>query len=253
MIDLTLILAAGVASGTILLFAAVGEIFAERAGVLNLGVEGMMIIGAVTGFIIAVESGRSGVAGLRELLAIIEGAGAGERVAVDLTIARGLDYYTSTIYETFLVGHESYGSVMSGGRYDGLMDMFSGRPTPAVGISLGVDRLLAALTELDLLDARRASADAFFCLFAAADYAHVARVADRLRAHGVGVEVALSAVKLGKQLQQATKKGYRFAILQGADERAQDSVVIKDLAAGTQETLPLADMATWAARLRGQG
>jgi len=194
--------------------------------------------------------GTAGVAGLRELLAVIEGAGVVGNVEVDLTIARGLDYYTSTIYETFLVGHEGYGSVMSGGRYDGLMDMFSGRPTPAVGISLGVDRLLSALIDLGLVAAKKASADVFFCLFDAADYASAAKIANALRALGVGVEVALGGGKLGKQLQLATRKGYRWALLQGESERARGEVVLKDLEAGGQEALALADMATWAARLR---
>lgn len=196
--------------------------------------------------------GQAGIAGLRELLAIIDtawGADMGGQVAVDLTIARGLDYYTSTIYETFLVGHESYGSVMSGGRYDGLMDMFSGKPTAAVGISLGVDRLLSALTDLGLVPAKKTSADVFFCLFDTADYPAVARVANVLRGHGVGVEVALTGGKLGKQFQLATRKGYRWALLQGTDERAKGEVVLKDLAAGSQELLALSDAATWVARL----
>lgn len=198
----------------------------------------------------ASDVGKAGVAGLRELLAIIEGAGAIANVEVDLTIARGLDYYTSTIYETFLVGHEGYGSVMSGGRYDGLMDMFSGRPTPAVGISLGVDRLLSALLDLGLVSAKKAAAEVFFCLFDAADYAPVAKIANHLRALGVGVEVALGGGKLGKQFQLATRKGYRWALLQGESERARGEVVLKDLESGGQEALALSDMAAWAARLR---
>lgn len=196
------------------------------------------------------EVGKAGIAGLRELLSIIEGAGVGGNVEVDLTIARGLDYYTSTIYETFLVGHESYGSVMSGGRYDGLMDMFSGKPTPAVGISLGVDRLLSALLDLGLVTARKAAADVYFCLFTAADYAPAAKIANALRALGVGVELALGGGKLGKQLQLATRKGYRWALIQGEAERARGEVVLKDLEGGTQEALLIADAATWSDRLR---
>ena len=197
----------------------------------------------------ASEVGKAGIAGLRELLAILDGAGAGTQIQVDLTIARGLDYYSSTIYETFLVGHESYGSVMSGGRYDGLMGLFSGRPTPAVGISLGVDRLLMALLDLGLVASKKTSADAFFCLFDAADYAAVAKAAGVLRALGVGVEVALGAGKLGKQLQLATKKGYRWALLQGSDERAKGEIVLKDLSTGGQEVLAMAEAATWVTRL----
>ena len=196
------------------------------------------------------EVGQAGIAGLRELLSILEGAGVRERVAVDLTIARGLDYYTSTIYETFLAGHESYGSVMSGGRYDGLMGTFSGKATPAVGISLGVDRLLAALTDLGLAGNKRAGAHVFFCVFDVADFPAVAKVSNELRALGLGVEVALGGGKLGKQLQLATRKGYRFALIQGGDERARGEVVAKDLVSGTQETLALADAAHWIPRLR---
>ncbi len=197
------------------------------------------------------EVGLAGVAGLSELLSILEGAGFGAQVAVDLSIARGLDYYTSTIYETFLVGHESYGSVMSGGRYDTLMDMFSGKAMPAVGVSLGVDRLLSALLDLGLVTARKATADAFFCLFSAEDYPAVAALARELRKADVKVEVALSAGKLGKQFQLATKKGFRWALLQGADERARGEVVLKNLETGTQDVVAVANVAEWGARVRG--
>lgn len=200
------------------------------------------------------EVGKAGVESLRELLRILDAAGFGKNVGVDLTIARGLDYYTSTIYETFLVGHESYGSVMSGGRYDGLMDMFQAKPTgsPAVGISLGVDRLLSALLDLGLVAVATAPADAFFCLFDAGDYPHVAAVANQLRAEGVRIECALSAGKLGKQFQLATRKGYRWALLQGVDERSRGEVVVKDLVAGTQEVLSLAAIGEWKGRLTGR-
>lgn len=189
------------------------------------------------------EVGQQGLAGLGALLSTLSDAGFTEKVDIDLTIARGLDYYTSTIYETFLVGHEAFGSVMSGGRYDTLLDMFSSRSTPAVGISLGVDRLLAALLELGLLQANKAPADAFFCLFSEADYAHNAALATALRKVGLNVELALSAGKLGKQFQLATKKGHRFALLQGEGERAAQQVVLKNLGTGTQETLPCGDEA----------
>lgn len=183
------------------------------------------------------EVGKAGLAGLEALLSTLAAAGFGGKVDIDLTIARGLDYYTSTIYETFLVGHEGFGSVMSGGRYDTLLDMFSARSTPAVGISLGVDRLLAALLELGLIKANAAPADAFLCLFSEADYASNAALATALRKAGLKVELALSAGKLGKQFQLATKKGHRFALLQGDTERQAGQLVLKDLSTGGQQTL----------------
>jgi histidyl-tRNA synthetase len=181
------------------------------------------------------DVGKAGLAGLDALLTTLAAAGFSGKVDIDLTIARGLDYYTSTIYETFLVGHEGFGSVMSGGRYDTLLDMFSSRSTPAVGISLGVDRLLAALLELGLIAANAAPADAFLCLFSDNDYAANAALATALRKVGLKVELALSAAKLGKQFQLATRKGHRFALLQGDNERAAGQLVLKDLSSGAQE------------------
>jgi len=193
----------------------------------------------------ATSSGAAGVQGLSELLAMVDAAGLGANVAVDLSIARGLDYYTSTIYETFLVGHESYGSVMSGGRYDGLMGTFSKAQVPAVGISLGVDRLLAALIDLDLLKARAAGADVFLTYFSDDEYGATAKIAAELRQAGLRVELALSAQKLGKQIKLAERKGYRWVFIVGAAERERGEVIAKDLSNGSQTALRLADVGSW--------
>jgi len=194
------------------------------------------------------EDGQRGVAELTELLGILAASGHGEKVEVDLSIARGLDYYTSTIYETFLVGHEEYGSVMSGGRYDTLLGMFLRDPLPAVGISLGVDRLIAALLELSLVTPRKTAADVFVALFEEEGYAEHVKLAAELRAHGVRAELSLSPGKLGKQFKLAERKGYRYVMLAGPDERARRVVNVKDLVDGGQETLALADVAEWAPR-----
>ncbi|MCB1298614.1 MAG: histidine--tRNA ligase, partial [Microthrixaceae bacterium] len=99
------------------------------------------------------EVGQKGAEELNTLLQLAAELGVRDKVEVDLSIARGLDYYTGTIYETFLTASESLGSVMSGGRYDDLLGMFGGASEPAVGISLGVDRLFAGLLELGLVEA----------------------------------------------------------------------------------------------------
>ncbi len=195
------------------------------------------------------EVGQRGLAGLTQLLGIVANAGFGDRVEIDLTIARGLDYYTSTIYETFLSGHEGFGSVMSGGRYDGLMDTFSGKPTPAVGISLGVDRLLAALIDLGLLSASAPPADLFICLLDPADYGPLARLASTLRAHRVRAELALSASRLGKQIQGAARRGFRHVLIASAADLAAGTVQLKDLSSGVQTALDLSAMSEWAPRL----
>jgi len=194
------------------------------------------------------EDGARGIAELTELLGVLDAAGVLTQVEVDLSIARGLDYYTSTIYETFLVGHEEYGSVMSGGRYDTLLGMFLKRSLPAVGISLGVDRLLAALLELELITPRKTAADVFVALFDADGYAEHVKLARAMREHGLRSELSLSPGKLGKQFKLAERKGYRYVMLAGPDERAAGVVNIKDLATGEQTQLAVAEVAEWAPR-----
>ncbi len=206
-------------------------------------------VGALREELSGSEVGLVGIDELEALLAIVEGAGESAHVDVDLTIARGLDYYTGTIYETFLVGHENFGSVMSGGRYDTLLGMFRTTDVPAVGISLGVDRLYAALLELEIVKASPRAADVFVVLFDEADYPGLIRVAQALRAHGVKSELSLKPAKLGKQFKLAQRKGYRFVMLAGADELKRGEVAIKDLEASEQKSYQLADIADWASEL----
>lgn len=194
------------------------------------------------------EDGARGIAELTELLAVLDDSGVAGQVEVDLSIARGLDYYTSTIYETFLVGHEEYGSVMSGGRYDTLLGMFLKESLPAVGISLGVDRLLAALLELSLITPRKTAADVFVALFDPEGYAEHVKLARVLREHGLRSELSLAPDKLGKQFKLAERKGYRYVMLAGPDERARGVVNVKDLGTGEQTVLALAEVAEWAPR-----
>src|SRR5262249_26841764 len=131
-----------------------------------------------------------GIAKLRELLAVTQRAGILEgRLAIDVSIARGLDYYTGTIYETFLTDKLHIGSVCSGGRYDNLAGLYTKQQLPGVGASLGLDRLLAAMEEMNLLPKVSTPAPVLIVQFSAehlGDYQKMARV---LRAEGVGVEV----------------------------------------------------------------
>ena len=191
------------------------------------------------------ERGRAGAEALHELLGILEAAGHAEHVRVDLSIARGLDYYTGAIYETFIVGRENFGSVMSGGRYDELLGRFAKQSIPAVGICLGVDRLISALIDLDLLEAGSGTSQAYIVLFDAADFGRNAALAQSLRKAGVAVEMGLSARKLGKQFKSAERKGCRFVLMLGDDEVSQGVVQIKDLETGTQEAVEQAQAASW--------
>ena len=189
----------------------------------------------------------AGVAKLRELLAICAAAGVPEsRLKLDLRIARGLDYYTGTIYETFLDDLPGIGSVCSGGRYDDLAGLYTTQVLPGVGASLGVDRLLAAMQELNhpwLADNRATPAQVLVTQFDAARAADYFAVATTLRAAGLAVEVYPEAKKLKAQLEYANKRGHRFAVIAGTQEFASGVWQVKDLAREEQVALPAGELA----------
>jgi len=161
-------------------------------------------------------------------------------VVADLKIARGLDYYTGSVYETVLVGHEQLGSICSGGRYDTLAS--DGSTTyPGVGLSIGVSRLVSRLIGGGLVTATRSVPSAV--LVAVADEEHRDRsdaVAAALRTRGIPVEVAPSAAKFGKQIRHADRRGIPFVWFVGGDEGAADQV--KDIRSGEQVD---ADAGSW--------
>lgn len=189
------------------------------------------------------EIGLAGAAELRELLKLAVELGIRDCVAVDLSIARGLDYYTGTIYETFLLDLEAIGSVMSGGRYDNLLAMFGGDSIPAVGISLGVDRLFYGLQELKLVKEQASPTQVLVTVFDEGTRAQAYQVAERLRAAGVRAEVFLGVGKLKKQFQYADRKQIPFAVVAGPDELARGEVTLKDLKSGTQRSLSVGALA----------
>ncbi len=183
--------------------------------------------------------GRKGAAELREVFAVLLGAGVSGSVEIDLSIARGLAYYTGTIYETFLGGLPGYGSVMSGGRYDELIGVFRGEDIPAVGISLGVDRLLEGLVELKLLEEEKSVAQVLVTVFGADTAAYSARVARILRSGGMACELYPAYGKLKKQFGRANDSGQRWVIVAGPDEMAKGQAAVKDLETGQQELVGL--------------
>lgn len=161
-------------------------------------------------------------------------------MVADLKIARGLDYYTGTVYETQLEGYESWGSFCSGGRYDALAS--DGKTTyPGVGISIGVSRLLGLVLAEGLLVASRATpAAVLVAVNDDADRPTSQRVATALRARGIPCEVAPKAAKFGKQIRYAERRGMPFVWFPGAAEGGGDQV--KDIRSGEQVD---ADAATW--------
>ncbi len=172
-------------------------------------------------------------AGLERLGEIIQGAIAGgvpaARLELDVSIARGLDYYTGVIVETFLDDLPSIGSVCSGGRYDNLAGLFTKQHLPGIGASLGLDRLLTAMQQLDLLPHVATPAAVMIALFDADHQRDYLRMACELRRSGLGVEVYPEPKKLGVQLKYAAEKGFDVAIVAGTQEWAEAKVQVKDL------------------------
>ncbi|MFY8221295.1 MAG: histidine--tRNA ligase [Pirellulales bacterium] len=184
------------------------------------------------------ESGRAGVAALRAILDGVQAAGVAEgRVVVDPSIARGLDYYTGIVLESFLDDLPTLGSICSGGRYDNLAGLYTKQALPGVGASLGIDRLLAGLDELGKLSAVETPAEVFLVFFDEAHLADYLRVASALRAAGVAVEFFPEAKRVGQQLKVAAKKGFSAALVIGSDEFAAGTAQFKNLATQQSTTI----------------
>jgi histidyl-tRNA synthetase len=180
-----------------------------------------------------------GIGRLRELLDACRKAGVpDDKVRLDLSIARGLDYYTGTVFETFLLDLPKIGSVCSGGRYDNLAALYTKQELPGVGASLGLDRLLAAMEELNLLPKVSTAAPVLMVQFDAERVGDYQRMARTLRAGKIGVEVYPEAKKVGQQLKYAESRGFRVALIAGGDEFAQGVWKVKDLAARAETTVP---------------
>jgi histidyl-tRNA synthetase len=186
------------------------------------------------------DRAMEGLRRLRELLAVAKESGIPEgRFKIDLSICRGLDYYTGTIYETFLTDLPGIGSVCSGGRYDNLASLYTKQVLPGVGASLGLDRLIAAMEELrhPLLTGQSTPAEVLVVQFDAARLGDYQRVARTLREAGIAVEVYPDAKKVGQQLAYAEKRGFKLALIAGPDEFKLGVWKIKDLAKREETTV----------------
>jgi len=179
---------------------------------------------------------------LSEIAALVRAAGYDDRVRIDKTVVRGLEYYTGPVYEvelTFEIKDEKgrpvrFGSVGGGGRYDGLVSRFRGEPVPATGFSIGVSRLQAALTALGKISAKPEPGPVVVTIFDRDRVADYQKMTATLRNAGIRAELYLGNPKnnLGAQLKYADKRGSPCAIIQGGDEKARGEVQIKDLILG---------------------
>ncbi len=167
------------------------------------------------------------------------------RYAINLSIARGLDYYTGIVYETTLNAHPQIGSICSGGRYENLASHYTKSRLPGVGISIGASRLFWQLREAGIIAQAASSVDVLVGLIDEADFADALALSQQLRAAGFNVETQLEAKKIARQFQYADRAGIRFVALRGEGERAQGTVTLKDLQQGAQATIPLTEATLW--------
>lgn len=185
-----------------------------------------------------------GVAELREVVELLKAQGLPESdYAVNFSIARGLDYYTGTVYETILDDHPQIGSVCSGGRYEDLASHYTKSKLPGVGISIGATRLFWQLREAGIIDTAESSVEVMVGLMDEARLGDSLDIARQLRAAGINTEVQMEAKKLAKQFQYADKAGIRFVALYGEDEAARGVVTVKDLRAKEQFEVPRSELA----------
>ena len=162
--------------------------------------------------------------------------------AINLSIARGLDYYTGTVYETTLNEHPQIGSICSGGRYENLATNYTKSHLPGVGISIGATRLFWQLREAKLLGAARNTVDVLVTQMDEAHLPAYLELAGLLRNAGISTEVVMESGKLAKQFKYADRAGIRFVVVLGPDEIAKEVVTVKDMRKQDQFEVPRAEL-----------
>ncbi|SFR74641.1 histidyl-tRNA synthetase [Mitsuaria sp. PDC51] len=192
--------------------------------------------------------GEASLAHFNAVRAILDAAGLEYRI--NTRLVRGMDYYNLTVFEWVTDQLGSQGTVCGGGRYDGLFEQLGGKPTPAVGFGLGIERLLLLIDELGLAVPSSAP-DVYAILPDASALAQAMPVLEVLRAEGVAVQMHAGGGSFKSQFKKADASGARFALVFGADELARGEVAVKPLRGdGEQVTRPLNTAAAWAADLR---
>ena len=205
------------------------------------------VISALEGYTGRSETFDQGLAELKAVTANLSAFGVPEaNFAVDLTIARGLDYYTGTVYETTLLDHPEIGSVCSGGRYDNLAGYYIEKQLPGVGISIGLTRLFYVLDEQGLLNPELPSAPAdALVLPMTQDAAPAIALAEAVRSQGLKVQLYCEQKKFKQKMAYADKLGVPFAILLGEDEIAEGKCSVKDMRSGEQLKLTAEEAAEY--------
>ncbi|MGY4476595.1 histidine--tRNA ligase [Bradyrhizobium sp. USDA 3364] len=212
-------------------------------------------IAAAEAYLAKSEVGQAGVSELEEIAKLVAASGYGaDRIRIDPTVVRGLEYYTGPVYEVELLLDTKdekgrpvrFGSVGGGGRYDGLVSRFRGEPVPATGFSIGVSRLQAALTMLGQLDTKAEFGPVVVTVFDRDRVGDYQKMVAQLRQAGIRAELYLGNPKnMGNQLKYADRRNSPCVIIQGSDEKVRGEVQIKDLIEGAKAAAAIASNQEW--------
>ncbi|MCB2201822.1 histidine--tRNA ligase [bacterium] len=189
----------------------------------------------------------AGISELQQIKSHLNALGIDQsKTEIDLTVVRGLGYYTGPVFETTLLDLPEYGSVFSGGRYDNLVERFSSQSLPAVGSSVGVDRLLAALLALEAMPLQAATAQVLVTVMDRERLPDYLKILGELRQAGIPAEIFVGDTKnLTKQIKYGDKVGIPFAVIAGSDEFEKGEVTVKNMAAGAKVASDVSDREEW--------
>jgi len=183
--------------------------------------------------------GLKGCEALRKICVYADGFGYSKYIAVDLSLARGLDYYTGPVFEVTAKGFEKYGSIAGGGRYDEIVELFGGEPTCATGVSFGIDRLVPILEEKGVFKDMHLGAKVYVAPINQKVLVEALKITQSLRNAGIPTIVDLMGRKLNKQLKYADKKKIPNVVVVGERELAEGNVTLRDMKTGVQEKVPI--------------
>ncbi len=187
-----------------------------------------------------IDAAEEGIRETQQLFDYLEILGVDKKhYTFDLSLARGLDYYTGPIFETKLPDYPHMGSLTGGGRYDTLIGMFTGKNVPAVGTTLGLDRIFTAMQQMNMLEPIKTSTKVLVAVFSEKEIKNSVQLSAKLRSQGIPTEVYPEAAKMKKQFGYADKKGIPYIAILGAEEIEMEKVTIKDLRTGKQKLLSL--------------
>jgi len=194
-----------------------------------------------------IREAQEGISELEQIREYLRHFGIPEdKTQVDLTIVRGLGYYTGPVFETSLTDIPEVGSVFAGGRYDGLVERFLGRKIPGTGASAGIDRLLAALMSRGVIKTQTTISEVLVTAMDLEKMPEYIRILNDIRASGIRAEIFLGETRnLTKQLKYGDKVGVPVAVILGSDEFASDQVTVKNLVAGRVQAQEVADREEW--------